>query len=696
MIKRFTTPSTTTRFLLAAAALGQAAHAQTAQEAPAGQGPDDVVVVIGNRITTTATGLDLTLRETPQSVTVVAAEHIQDFALNDVNQLLAQIPGINVEKVETDRTYFNSRGFDITNFQVDGIGMPLIWGIQFGDMDTAIFERVEAIRGANGMMTGTGNPSATINYVRKRPTDTFKASASLQYGSWDELRLEGDVSGPLTADGTVTGRLVYANEDTDSYLDYYGVNRNVYYGALSWDITPALQATVGYTLQDNRARGVLWGALPLNYSDGSFIDYPTSASTSADWTYWNVRDQSGFGELSYDIGNGWEVRAVATYKRFDEQAKLLYAYNNPDPDTGLGVEGMSGIYPSVYKQSMLDVYASGPISLFGRTHELVIGASALRGHGIEHEDFYLGALEYPAVGDWGRLQVAEPDYPGAYLASDQKDTLNRAYAAAHLDLSDNLKAVVGFSAIDLTSKGFSYGVDTPRDEQAISPYVGVVYDLNDNVSLYASYTDIFNPQSEVDINHQTLDAAKGESYEAGVKSEWFGKRLYATAAIFKSEQAGLAEYAGDFPDMKSYYTGVDTSAEGYELEVSGFITPQWSVSGGWTDLSIEGADGQDVRTYLPRRTLKLSTAYEIPELNDLKVGAAVRWQDDIHVEDIVTIPQKAYAVLDLMAGVRVTDNVRATLNIKNVTDEKYLTSLQWNQSYFAQPRSVSVRLDYTF
>jgi outer membrane receptor for ferric coprogen and ferric-rhodotorulic acid len=85
------------------------------------------------------------------------------------------VTGVNVEKVETDRTYYNSRGFDITNFQVDGIGLPLIWGIQFGDLDTVLFERVEVVRGANSMMTGTGNPSATVNYVRKRPTDTFQA-----------------------------------------------------------------------------------------------------------------------------------------------------------------------------------------------------------------------------------------------------------------------------------------------------------------------------------------------------------------------------------------------------------------------------------------------------------------------------------------------------------------------------------------
>ncbi|MDB5456669.1 MAG: TonB-dependent siderophore receptor, partial [Caulobacter sp.] len=575
-----------------------------------------------------ATGLNLTLRETPQSVTVVPRSQIEDFALGNVNELLSQVVGVNVEKVETDRTYYNSRGFDITNFQVDGVGLPLIWGIQFGDLDTALFERVEIVRGANGMMTGAGNPSATINYVRKRPTKDFQASASAAYGSWNDLRLEADVSGPLNASGTVTGRLVYANEDRDSYLDHYRVNRNVYYGVVSWDITPALRATAGYSRQDNLADGVLWGALPLTYLDGARIDYPRSASTSADWTYWDTQDESAFAELSYAFAGGWKAKANYTRKTFDENAKLLYAYDYPDRATGLGVKGMAGRYPSHYKQDLWEGSVSGPVELFGRKHELVLGASTAKARGREYEDFSADTILYPAVGDWGRLQVAEPTYPGAHLAADTRDRLNRVYGAAHLDLGDRLKAVLGFNAIDLKSSGVSYAVDQARSVSKVSPYAGLVFDLTPNVSAYASYTDIFNPQVEVDVNHRRLDAAQGKSYEAGLKSEWFDKRLYATAAVFKSKQLGLAEFAGVFDDGKSYYAGVDTFVKGYELEVSGLITDRWQVGGGWTRLSVETAAGADVRTYLPRKTLKLTTTYAFPRLRDLKLGAALRWQDD--------------------------------------------------------------------
>lgn len=645
-----------------------------------------------------ATGLALSLKDTPQSVTVIERRQIEDFALTNVNQLLNQAVGVNVEKVETDRTYFNSRGFDITNFQVDGIGLPLIWGIQFGDLDTVLFDRVDVIRGANGLMTGTGSPSATINYIRKRPTDTFQAQLSASYGSWDDVRLEGDVSGPLNASGTLRGRFVAAYQDNESWLDYYGVNRNVLYGVLAWDVTPDFTITAGYSRQDNQADGVLWGALPLTYSDGTLIPYDRSASTSADWTYWDTIDEQAFIEGAYAFANGWNLKATWTHKVFEEQAKLLYAYNNPDPVTGLGVEGMSGIYPSEYEQDLFDASIGGPVTLFGREHQVVFGGSLAKGTGKEWEDFYLGSIVYPAVQDWGGQQVAEPVYPGAYLAADGEDRLMRFYGAAHLNLTDRIKAVVGLNMIDLESEGVSYGSPLFRDEAKVSPYAGVVFDVTDNVSLYASYQDIFNPQSEVDITRNPLPAVQGKSYEAGIKSEWFGGRLYATASVFKAEQLGLASYAGDIPgSFDAWYEPVDTTAEGYELEVSGMVTDRWQLAGGWTHLTrLEDDAGNDVRQFLPRKTLKISTTYSIPEVRNLKLGAALRWQSEVGMQDLVWIEQDAYAVVDVMAGIDLTGNVRATVNVKNLFDETYLTSLMWNQSYFAAPRSASVRLDYRF
>jgi outer membrane receptor for ferric coprogen and ferric-rhodotorulic acid len=198
------------------------------------------------------------------------------------------------------------------------------------------------------------------------------------------------------------------------------------------------------------------------------------------------------------------------------------------------------------------------------------------------------------------------------------------------------------------------------------------------------------------VNHHLLPAAEGNSYEGGVKSQWFDNHVLATFAIFKSEQLNLATAAGTFPDGKNYYTGVDTSVFGYEARLTGALTDQWSINAGWTELHVKDPQDVNTNTYIPRETFKLSTTYLVPTLNDLRLGAALRWKSETSIMDLVEVSQGAYAVIDLMAGVRVFDNLQATLNVDNVTDEKYWTSMQWNQSFYGEPRSVTFRLSYAY
>jgi outer membrane receptor for ferric coprogen and ferric-rhodotorulic acid len=650
-----------------------------------------------------ATGLDLSLRETPQSVTVVDRQRIDDFALTTVNDLLEQAVGVNVQRNETDRTDYTSRGFDITNFQVDGIGLPLLGAVD-GDLDTILYERVDIVRGANAIMTGVGNPSATINYLRKRPTPEFQANASALGGSFDMWRFEGDVSGPLNTGGTLRARVIGAHEDRDSYLDYNKVNRDVLGATVALDITPDLTATIGYTRQDNRAQGILWGALPLVYSDGTRIPYRRSASTAAPWTYANVVNQSAYGELTYTVGGDWSVRGVFTYNDADTKARRLYAGGTPDPVTGVGVTAGSGIYPSQNKQYLLDGYASGSVELFGRRHQIAFGLSSGWLHGTESEAFSDAVIDYGDIRDLASFVPPEPTYPAVELMGREKDRLTRAYGAVHLNVTDQLKGVVGVSAVWLKTTGFSYGSDLGRKDAKVSPYAGVLYDLTQNLTLYASYTDIYAPQSQVDVANVRLNPAKGTAIEGGIKGSWLDGRLYATAVLFKARQRGLANYVGTFdgtdgPLGVDYYEGQDTTSKGFEVEVSGRVANRWLLSGGFTRLKITDDLGDKARTFVPRNTFKLAASYEVPEWRDLKLGAQFRYQSAISGTDDtggLPIHQKGYAVLDLLAGLKLVDHVHASVNVRNVTDAKYLNSLEWGQAYYAAPRSVigTIRFDY--
>jgi outer membrane receptor for ferric coprogen and ferric-rhodotorulic acid len=207
-----------------------------------------------------ATKMDMTVRETPQSVSVITRTQMDDFGLTGINDVLEHTTGVTVEQIETDRVYYTARGFEITNFQQDGIGVPLTYNIQHGDADTAIYDRVEVVRGASGLSSGAGNPSATINMVRKRPTDEFQTSVKTSVGSWDNYRLDADVSGAITEN--IGGRFVLVEQTRNSYLDRYSVDRSVIYGVTDFKFSDDTVLTLGASRQDNRANSPMWGALP--------------------------------------------------------------------------------------------------------------------------------------------------------------------------------------------------------------------------------------------------------------------------------------------------------------------------------------------------------------------------------------------------------------------------------------------------
>jgi outer membrane receptor for ferric coprogen and ferric-rhodotorulic acid len=310
----------------------------------------------------TGTGLTLSLRQTPQSISVLTREQLDDFGLDNLNDALESTTGIGVERVETSRTYYTARGFDITNFQFDGIGVPLPYGIQNGDIDTTAFERIEVLRGANGLMSGTGNPSATINFVRKRPGEEFAGSVMATFGSWNRKRIDADVSSPLGS-GAVRARAAVAYEDGESYLDRYALEKSVAYGVVEAHLGERTLLTVGVSHQGNNADSPLWGALPLYYADGTPTDYDRSTSTASDWAFWDTRETRAFAELGHDFGNGWRMQGTLTHQDKREDAEIFYVYGTPDRATGLGLFSYPSSYDNTVRFLYGDVRASGSLEI---------------------------------------------------------------------------------------------------------------------------------------------------------------------------------------------------------------------------------------------------------------------------------------------------------------------------------------------
>lgn len=696
----------------------ETAATDQAQSTPLG----DEIIVTGARTEgsqdytipgqTTATRMNLSLRDTPQSVSVVTRAQIEDFQLNDVNTLLGTVPGINVQAGETDRVYFSARGFDIQTFQVDGIGVPFAFGIQTGSIDTAFYDHIEVVRGAPGLLSSTGNPSAVVNFIRKRPTRDLQVGASAQYGSFDQYRGEADLSVPITKNGSIRARAVGAYQDGDSYLDRYGLRRWVGYGIVEADLGANTTVSAGYGHQDHKSRGAMWGAIPLTYSDGTPLNFARSSNPAPDWSSWNVIDRQIFGDITHRFGNGWIARASAIRRATTENNTLFYVYGNPsrtapsgidlvdttNPNDDIAIKSYPGKFNAETRNLTMEAYITGPVTILGREHEINIGVNRSAQRYIQGSAYDFSTvgvnLAYP---DLFAGNFPLPNFPTTFStdpASSQNTHTRRetVYGLVRLNPGDGVKVMFGGNVTHAKSTGFSYGANTDFDATRFLPFAGATVDVTRNLSLYGSWATIFNPQNQLlDINNRIIDPIEGENLELGLKGEWFAGRLNATLAVFQTRQDNTAEAAGIVTDAngvtRTYYQGVDARSQGIELDVGGQLAPGLQVTGGYTLMRIEDPEGNPVRRFVARNTGRLNVSYTLPMLPQLKLGAAAQYQSRI-ISPTGLGWQGNYALLDLLGAYAITPNISAAVNVRNVTNTKYLTATNFDGGYYGAPRTV--------
>jgi outer membrane receptor for ferric coprogen and ferric-rhodotorulic acid len=520
-------------------------------------------------------------------------------------------------------------------------------------------------------------------------------------GSWDTYRAEVDVGGPLTESGRVRGRVVGAYQDKHSNVDHYQRSNQVFYGILEADLDDSTLLTVGADYQDSDPRGSSWGGIPLLDSTGTFNDMPRSFNNGARWSRWGQYSRTAFATLEHTFGNDWVAKLQLNHQVNGYDASLgAAAGGNPDPVTGEGVSMWLGQYIGKTTSNAADLYVSGTFDWFGRQHELVVGGSVSRkrwvNNGYSPQPGYISGVAdyYSWTGD-----VPEPDWQWGY-GDNQVTRENGAYVVGRFDLADPLKLIVGSRIANYTSP------DTD-ESGVIVPYAGVVYDLNRNFSVFASYSTIFKPQGNQDEQGKTLDPMEGRSYEAGLKAEFLEGRFNASAAVFQLDQDNYAEPTGGrTPSGGIAYRGLmGVRTKGYELEMSGQVAPGWQVQGGYAH-KIARQQSVKVSTLEPEDQFSLHTSYRLQggALQGWSVGGGARWQGSTF--GTITNPAdgaslvhrtEPYWLLDAMARYEFNDQLSATLNVNNLLDKHYYTIFSWYSTYtWGEPRNVRLTLNYTF
>lgn len=654
----------------------------------------------------TATKLPLSIRETPQSVSVITRQRMDDQGMNDLNDVVKYAPGVTLHKTASDRQEFLARGFKIDNVMYDGLPTSISTYTQdvISGADLAMYDRVEVVRGATGLMTGAGSPAATLNLVRKRPTATPQVSVTTSAGSWDRYRTEIDASNRLNESGTVRGRVVSAYEDDKSFSDIRENQRQTFYGILEADLNDSTTWTVGASKQrdDNTSD---WGGLPSG-PNGEDLHLKRSTFLSNDWSYWNKDNVTLFTDLTHRFDNGWSTK-IAAQKIWAEADTFSSYIGNYD---GLGFQQYHGKYRDDDDQTNLDASLTGPFQLFGREHELVVGVS----HRQEKFHQWGGWTDGTPIDIYNPTHsVPKPDVDTSLYNVQNTATEEGVYAAARLNPIDPLHVILG-SRVSWYDYDNLKGSGDYKVVREVTPYAGVIYDLNDTYSAYASYTEIFKPQNQLDSSGSVIQPMTGKNYELGLKGEYFNGALNASMALFDMEQENRAYLLDNqnstncpsYPASSCYGAAGKVRSRGIDTELSGALTPDWQFSASYTYVLsqyVEDAtrsnEGKLFAPAQPKHLFKAATTYTLPgELHKMRVGANVLAQSKtFNRVGAGTADQDAYGIVGLMAGYKFDEHWDGRVNVNNLFNTRYWQGIP-NASgtgVYGDPRNLMFSLKWS-
>lgn len=653
------------------------------------------------------------LNEIPQSVSVLSRQQMRDQNLNTVDDALKQVPGVNVNLYGDGTAGIAARGYTLTP-QFDGV--PSSGGLQMAQQfDLAIYDRLEVLRGPNGTFQGSSPPGGSVNFVRKRPLDHFKAQGSFSGGSWNNFHADADITGPITPSKRVTGRFVVAGTDRDFFYQAAHDRRWTAYADIDVHITDHTTLSMNATGQKNDTTRFM--GLP-RAADGSDLHLNRNSFVGADWGHTTSPMYELGGELEHRFGGGWRTRLTGRHRITD--TSMHYTYIN-SAVTATKTANFVVANSLVHDQyDGIDLYFSGPIHAFGRKHDLVIGGNydsdvMTDGGATQNSRVNTGLagldIFSPAISS-----AIQPDITTMYREPTRQKGM---YGSLRIELLKSLHLLMGGRISFYEYKYRNISTNTPyvislKNNAVPTPYLGLVWNIISSVSAYASFTDTFTPQSGYTPTGR-LKPDLGQQIEAGLKGEFFHHNLNVTLAGYRIIERNKAMIDGDLAptcgrngNSDCYRAAGRVRSQGVEVEMIGRILSGWDINASYTyndnvilKDSNAALEGRAYAPNSPKHLFKLWSHYRFaaPEQtkNVWSVGGGLTAQSSTF-GTTRTVRQGAYVVANAQVGYQFNPKLNVAVNINNISNMRYYQRLGniYYYNYYGEPRNFMATLQSVF
>lgn len=652
-----------------------------------------------------ATRTDTAIHETPQSISVVSRDVVEDLGATRLQDALDYAGGVGRGNNFGGQglTTFTVRGFTTGEFYRNGF--PINRG--YPNMpDANTIERLEVLRGPATMLYGRGDPGGTFNVVSKQPLAERTVTLGSQVSDQGMRRGTLDASGPLDEEGRLAYRLNVIGEGGDTFRDHVETERYGIAPVVSWQVNDTTRLTFEGDFMRNNA--------PL---DRGLTHYAGQRGTASRDTFFGEKDA---GKLHNDnnmlqvrfehmLNDDWTLAGGTQWLDGTLQGNAVEG-------NSIGADGRTLSRNFNYRKLEwtdrdTQLNLTGHFSTGGFEHTLLTG--------IEYEDYDYQSIIQRSSGAAGAypIDIFDPVHGQPRPALTRKPTDDQenlktfgVFVQDQVALTERLKLLAGARFERFEHQYESFVPQNPPGsrnwdvtDSAVTPRLGVIYDLTDTVAVYANTARSFKPNTGASREGGGgFKPEEGKSYEMGVKWEALDRQLSVDAAIYQIEKRNVL--TPDPLDSTFNVAAGEVRSRGFDLNVAGNLTPQWRVIGGYAYVDAEVTKDINIPSgtrllNVPKNSFSLLNVYEFQDggLKGLGLGVGAKYVDERAGNTAAsTFTMDSYTVVDLLGYYKVNERIRLNLDLKNLFDADYEEGAFGGvYAYPGAPRTVQAGISYT-
>ncbi len=679
---------------------------------------DDIetISIFGQAYRNTATKTSLEPEETPQGITILDGEALEQRSVKSLNEALRYVPGVTTEQkggAVTMYDTFNIRGFDVNQSYYDGLVLQGLngWNLQ-PQIDPIALQQIEVFKGPTSVLYGSMPPGGMVNMIAKSPQKEKNTDVKVATGTGNLVEASIDSTGQFR-DSDFSYRFIALARQKDGQVDYTEEERYVIAPSVDWQVSERTLINFNLYYQNDPSMGMN-SAMP---SSGMIYDNPngsTSPSTFVGDKNWSTFEREFFMagyKINHEFNNNWSF-----LQNFRYMNASLYQENTYHLESGFD-SSTGNLNRNIYSTDesstgyTIDNQLSGRVMTGGIEHNLLFGIDYQK---LDGDSLY---QEFGTTNQFGNFNIFNPNndmidkskLTKSYESKEKISVEQLGFYTQDQVRIDRLVLIAGGRFDQYKSSNTTSTASKDADQSQFSYRVGALYDLESGFSPFISYATSFEPAAGLDGKGNAYDPELGEQIEAGVKYDSADYTKTASASVFRIVKSDALMSDPTDPWGPQLQIG-EIRSQGVELQGLWMINDSWDIAANYTyiDMEITKDSGNDLEgktpIYVPTHAASLWSNYYIYDgiLTGTRISGGLRYVGEMEMDANNTDKVPDYTVADVSIGYGLDGlseslaGATAQLSATNLFNTEYYSCYDSANCWYGAEQTVELSVNYNF